>query len=163
RTSRAPRARDCRAAPGAQTAARGRSSVRRARLARWSQRRTTRTDRKCVWYPCRGQRFCILGNPNNACVAVPRADHPLCAVRVSVRREGAVVLDRAIGHARGNGPRDPADADKVLATPDTPFLIYSGAKAMTAFVVHMLNERKVLDIRRPVADYIPGYDAQNKG
>src|SRR5437868_1587157 len=87
--------------------------------------------------------------------------HP--AVQVCVRREGAVVLDRAIGHARGNGPRDPADADKVLATPDTPFLIYSGAKAMTAFVVHMLNERKVLDIRRPVADYIPGYDAQNKG
>src|SRR5881227_2941770 len=83
--------------------------------------------------------------------------HP--AVQVCVRREGAVVLDRAIGHARGNGPREPADAKKVAATPDTPFLIYSGAKAITAFVVHTLNERKLLDIRKPVAEYIPGYEA----
>ena len=30
--------------------------------------------------------------------------HP--AVQVCVRREGAVILDRAIGHARGNGPHD---------------------------------------------------------
>src|SRR5919201_1036542 len=55
--------------------------------------------------------------------------HP--AVQVCVRREGAVVLDRAIGHARGNGPRDPEDAEKVPATPGTPFVIYSGAKAIT--------------------------------
>src|SRR5438270_11316235 len=34
--------------------------------------------------------------------------HP--AVQVCVRRNGAVVLNRAIGHARGNGPRDPAGA-----------------------------------------------------
>src|SRR5436309_11210729 len=53
--------------------------------------------------------------------------HP--AVQVCIRRHGAVVLDRAIGHARGNGPQDGPDANKVLATPDTPFLIYSGSKA----------------------------------
>src|SRR5919197_1751571 len=65
--------------------------------------------------------------------------HP--ALELCVRREGAVVLDRAIGHAKGNGPQDPADAEKVPATPETPFLIYSGAKALTAFVVHMLHDR----------------------
>src|SRR5690349_6744143 len=43
--------------------------------------------------------------------------HP--AVQVCVRRNGAVVLNRAIGHARGNGPHDPAEADKVPATPQT--------------------------------------------
>src|SRR5947209_16590330 len=75
--------------------------------------------------------------------------HP--AVQVCVRREGAVVLDRTVGHARGNGPRDRDTSEKVLATPETPFLIYSGAKAITAFVVHMLHERKLLDIRKPVA------------
>jgi len=75
--------------------------------------------------------------------------HP--AVQVCIRREGAVVLDRTVGHARGNGPRDRDTSEKVLATPETPFLIYSGAKAITAFVVHMLHERKLLDIRKPVA------------
>jgi CubicO group peptidase (beta-lactamase class C family) len=87
--------------------------------------------------------------------------HP--AVQVCVRRQGEVVLDRAIGHARGNGPRDPADAEKVPATPETPFQIYSGAKAITAFVVHLLHERGVLDIGLPVAEYLPGYERHGKG
>src|SRR5437588_5963713 len=38
--------------------------------------------------------------------------HP--AVQVCVRRHGAVVLNRAIGHARGNGPHDQPDTQKVL-------------------------------------------------
>jgi len=87
--------------------------------------------------------------------------HP--AIQVCVRREGAVVLDRAIGHARGNGPKDPQDAEKELATPATPFTLYSAAKALTAFVVHMLHERGLLDIDLPVCEYIPEYDRHNKG
>ncbi|MGI8714103.1 MAG: serine hydrolase domain-containing protein [Solirubrobacteraceae bacterium] len=87
--------------------------------------------------------------------------HP--AVQVCVRHEGAVVLNRAIGHARGNGPRDTPGAPMLAATPDTPILIYSGAKAITATVVHLLHERGLLDIADPVAAYIPGYDAHGKG
>lgn len=87
--------------------------------------------------------------------------HP--AIQVCVRREGTVVLDRAIGHARGNGPKDPPDAEQEPATPGTPFTIYSGAKAITAFVVHLLHERGLLDIELPVASYIPGYDRHDKG
>ena len=56
--------------------------------------------------------------------------HP--AVQVCVRRNGAVVLNRTIGHARGNGPHDSADTEKLPATPGTPFVIYSGSKALTA-------------------------------
>src|SRR5947209_5083580 len=74
--------------------------------------------------------------------------HP--AVQVCVRRNGAVVLNRAIGHARGGGPRDPAEAEKLPATPETPFVIYSGSKALTALVVHMLHDRGELDIAEPV-------------
>ncbi|HEX8744564.1 MAG TPA: serine hydrolase domain-containing protein [Thermoleophilaceae bacterium] len=87
--------------------------------------------------------------------------HP--AIQVCVRREGVVVLDRAIGHARGNGPHDGRDAEKVPATPETPFLIYSGAKGVTAFVVHLLHERGLLDIHAPVCEYIPEYDCHSKG
>jgi CubicO group peptidase (beta-lactamase class C family) len=86
--------------------------------------------------------------------------HP--AIQVCVRRHGVVVLDRAIGHARGNGPHKGRDSEKVLATPQTPFLIYSGAKAITALVVHMLHERGLLDIHTPVADYIPEYARNGK-
>lgn len=48
--------------------------------------------------------------------------HP--AIQVCVRREGRIVLDRAIGHARGNGPADAPDAEKVVVGTDTPFCVY---------------------------------------
>src|SRR5437764_13080751 len=37
--------------------------------------------------------------------------HP--ALQLCVRRNGEVVLDRAIGHARGNGPHDVVDTAQV--------------------------------------------------
>src|SRR5664280_83985 len=86
--------------------------------------------------------------------------HP--AVQVCVRREGEIVLDRAIGHARGNGPRDDGSAPLVAATPETPFVTYSCSKAVTAIVVHMLHERGILDIESPVSAYIPGYERHGK-
>lgn len=86
--------------------------------------------------------------------------HP--AVQVCVRRNGHVVLDRAIGHARGNGPKDSEEEPKEQATPATPFTIYSGAKGITAFVTVLLHERGLLDISLPVCEYIPGYERHGK-
>ena len=86
--------------------------------------------------------------------------HP--ALQLCVRREGEVVLDRAIGHAYGNGPRDGADAPKRLASPQTPFCIYSTSKAITAMVVHLLAERGALDLEDRVSDYIPEYGCKGK-
>jgi CubicO group peptidase (beta-lactamase class C family) len=86
--------------------------------------------------------------------------HP--ALQLCVRRNGHVVLDRAIGHARGNGPHDPPDAERVLATHETPFCVYSTSKAMTAMVVHKLHERGLLSIEDRVADHIPGYGVHGK-
>jgi CubicO group peptidase (beta-lactamase class C family) len=87
--------------------------------------------------------------------------HP--AVQLCLRRNGKVVLDRAIGHARGNGPNDPRDAEKVLATPETPFCVFSTSKAITALVVHLLHERGALSIFDRVTDYIPEYGRHGKG
>jgi CubicO group peptidase (beta-lactamase class C family) len=84
--------------------------------------------------------------------------HP--AIQVCLRRNGHVVLDRAIGHASGNGPRDSRDTPKTLAEPGTPFCVYSASKAITAVVVHLLDERRALHIGDRVSDYIPEY-AQN--
>src|SRR5437870_4766993 len=86
--------------------------------------------------------------------------HP--ALQLCVRRHGEVVLDRAIGHARGNGPDDGRDGERVLATPETPFCVFSASKAMTAMVVHKLHERGVLSIDDRVADHIPEYGVHGK-
>ena len=86
--------------------------------------------------------------------------HP--ALQVCVRRHGAVILNRAIGHARGNGPADGRDTERVPAGVDTPFCVYSTSKAITAFVVHKLCERGLLGLDDRVADYIPGYEKNRK-
>ncbi len=86
--------------------------------------------------------------------------HP--ALQVCVRRHGEVILNRAIGHSRGNGPGDGRRTERVPVTVDTPFCVYSLSKAVTAFVVHKLSERGLVDIDAPVADYIPGYEQNGK-
>ena len=86
--------------------------------------------------------------------------HP--ALQICVRRHGAVILNRAIGHARGNGPHDGPDVERVPVSVDTPFCVYSTSKAITAFAVHKLAERGLLDLHAPVADYIPGYEKNRK-
>ncbi len=86
--------------------------------------------------------------------------HP--ALTLCVRRHGEVVLDRAIGHARGNGPQDRPDAEKVLATPETPVCIFSATKGLTAALVHLLDERNVLHVGDRVADYLPDFARNGK-
>jgi CubicO group peptidase (beta-lactamase class C family) len=86
--------------------------------------------------------------------------HP--ALQLCVRRHGGILIDRAIGHARGNGPEDAPDAPKVPVTTDTPYLVYSASKAMTAMVVHLLQEQGALDISDRVAKYIPEYAKHGK-
>lgn len=87
--------------------------------------------------------------------------HP--ALQLCLRRDGEIVIDRAIGHARGNGPADGGDTPKVPATTETPFCIYSSSKAVTAMVVHVLAERGALSIEDRVADHIPEYARHGKG
>jgi CubicO group peptidase (beta-lactamase class C family) len=77
------------------------------------------------------------------------------ALQVCVRRRGQVVLDRAIGHLRGNAPDDPRDAHRELATPRTLFNLFSASKAVTAMLVHLLDERHLLHLDDPVAHYLP--------
>lgn len=86
--------------------------------------------------------------------------HP--ALALCVRHHGQVLIDRAIGHASGNGPDDLPDAPKVLATPETPFGMFSAAKAVTAMIIHLLDERNLLRLDDPVCEYIPAFGTQSK-
>ncbi|MGI9142350.1 MAG: serine hydrolase domain-containing protein, partial [Fluviibacter sp.] len=84
------------------------------------------------------------------------------AIQVCLRYDGQVVLNRAIGHARGNGPDDAPGTEQVAVTPQTPFVVYSAAKAITTTVVHMLVERGAFALDDRVCDYLPTYTSHGK-
>lgn len=86
--------------------------------------------------------------------------HP--AIQVCLRRNGKVILNRAIGHGWGNGPDDLPDAEKIPVRTDTPFCVYSAAKAISTTVVHMLVERGCFSLDDRVCDYLPSYTSHGK-
>jgi len=86
--------------------------------------------------------------------------HP--AITVSIRRQGKVLMSRAIGHTSGNGPDDGPDAEKVLATTDTPMCLFSTSKGITALLMHMLAEEGLVNIMDPVAFYAPEFARNGK-
>jgi CubicO group peptidase (beta-lactamase class C family) len=86
--------------------------------------------------------------------------HP--AITVNIRRQGKILMSRAIGHTRGNGPDDGPDSEKILATPDTPFCLYSTSKGITALLMHMLAEDGLINVMDPVAFYAPEFARKGK-
>jgi CubicO group peptidase (beta-lactamase class C family) len=86
--------------------------------------------------------------------------HP--AITIHLRYRGKVVMARSIGHARGNGPQDGIEVERVVAAPDTPMCLFSGSKAVTALLVHMLAEDGLLDIHDPVTTYAPEFGRKGK-
>jgi len=84
------------------------------------------------------------------------------ALQLCVRRRGKVLIDRAIGHAAGNGPSDPPEVRKELLTTDTPFCLFSASKAVTAMVVHLLDQQHLLHVNDPVSEYIPEFAQHGK-
>ncbi|MEZ4403334.1 MAG: serine hydrolase domain-containing protein [Kofleriaceae bacterium] len=84
------------------------------------------------------------------------------ALALCVRRRGRVVLDRAIGHLRGNSPTDGADVRKVPARPDSLYCMFSASKMVTAMLVHLLDERHLIHLDDPVAHYLPAFGTKGK-
>jgi CubicO group peptidase (beta-lactamase class C family) len=85
--------------------------------------------------------------------------HP--GISMVLRRHGRIVLKRAIGHARGNGPGD-AGETPVRMTPETPVCLFSASKAMAAMPLHLLSERKELSLLDPVSHYLPQFGRNGK-
>ncbi|MFF3222053.1 serine hydrolase [Nocardia suismassiliense] len=84
------------------------------------------------------------------------------AIQVCLRRNGKIVLNRAIGHGWGNAPGDGPDAVQVLATPETPFCGFSTAKGVSAALMFMLVEQGAFRLEDPVCAYIPEFAANRK-
>jgi CubicO group peptidase (beta-lactamase class C family) len=83
------------------------------------------------------------------------------AIMVCLRRRGKIVLNRALGHARGFG--EPGGPDTpVPVTTDTPACIYSASKSITAMLIHKLADEGKINLLDPVAYYVPEFGCHGK-
>jgi len=84
------------------------------------------------------------------------------ALQLCIRCRGRIVLNRALGHARGNAPEDPPGAEQVLVDTGTPINIFSSAKLVAAMVIHKLDELGALHLEDRVCEYIPEFGRHGK-
>jgi CubicO group peptidase (beta-lactamase class C family) len=82
--------------------------------------------------------------------------HP--AIGLCIRHQGRVILDRTIGHV-DNPPGGKAGD---VATPDTPFNLFSASKILTGMVVLSLVEQGQLGLEDPAARYLPEFAVHGK-
>lgn len=83
-------------------------------------------------------------------------------VSICLRRKGEIVLNRSIGHSRGNSPEGIDHNNLRVASPDTPVCLFSASKIITAMLVHLLDEQGVLNLLDPISHYIPEYGVNGK-
>ena len=74
------------------------------------------------------------------------------AIALAIRHRGELVLERAIGEARPGVP----------VTPRTPFCTFSVSKAVSAVLMHLLDERDELRLDDPVCEYLPDFARHGK-
>ncbi|MGB1582051.1 MAG: serine hydrolase domain-containing protein [Nevskiales bacterium] len=83
--------------------------------------------------------------------------------QLCIAHGGEIVLNRAIGHARGNAPLEHMAGNSPQPMQcDTPVNLFSAAKAVTAMLVHKLAEQGYFSIDDPVARHIPGFERHGK-
>ncbi len=88
------------------------------------------------------------------------ATHP--AISLCFRRQGKIILSRSIGYATGHKPNKKAEKNARLMQPETPICYFSGSKAVTAFLIHLLNEDKLLDLHDTVSAHLPEFGLHGK-
>lgn len=85
--------------------------------------------------------------------------HP--AMTLVIRRRGKIVMKRAIGCLRGNGPGE--TGEQTPLSPDAPICLFSASKAISALLLHKLVEDGKLSLDDRVAQYLPAFAAHGKG
>jgi len=79
-----------------------------------------------------------------------------------LRYKGEIVLNRAIGHARGVSPDCPPGPQSVPMATDTPVCLFSASKAIIAVLTHKLAETGAIDLDAPVSRYLPEFSGRGK-
>ncbi|MDF1663402.1 MAG: serine hydrolase [Planctomycetota bacterium] len=83
------------------------------------------------------------------------------AVALCLRRRGKILINRAIGHARGNEPGTDGQSPVPIKT-SSLFNLFSASKAITAMVIHHLDDKGLLHIDDSVAEYLPRFTSHGK-
>jgi CubicO group peptidase (beta-lactamase class C family) len=76
-----------------------------------------------------------------------------------VRALGQELLNISIGIARGLRP---GEGEQIPVDENTPFQVMSASKPVTAFLIAVLEDRGLLDVKRPVSYYIPQFGREGK-
>ena len=85
--------------------------------------------------------------------------HP--ALTLVVRRRGKIVIKRALGCVRGNGPGDIGPQHPL--EPDAPQCLFSASKAVTALLIFKLMDDGKLNLDDLVSQYVPEFAQGGKG
>jgi CubicO group peptidase (beta-lactamase class C family) len=78
-----------------------------------------------------------------------------------LRRNGKLVVNKVCGVARGLRPNEGSQPVKVQ--PSTPFPALSTGKPLGAVAIAMLEDRGMLDVGAPIAEFIPEFSKHGKG
>lgn len=89
-----------------------------------------------------------------------QADGQFPGGQLVARRNGQLVLNEAIGVARGFRPGEPGPP--VPVRPETPFPVLSAGKPLAAVVIALLEERGQLDVEAPIVELIPEFGRHGK-
>ncbi len=89
-----------------------------------------------------------------------QADGRFPGGQLVVRHRGQVVLDVALGVARGL--RTEENQAPTPVSPTTRFALFSASKPVTATAVAMLEERGAIDVNASIAKYWPAFAANGK-
>jgi CubicO group peptidase (beta-lactamase class C family) len=81
--------------------------------------------------------------------------------QLAVRRRGVLVVDEAVGVARGfrESENEPSEA----YTPATRSGVFSAGKPLVAIAIATLEDRGVLEVERTIASYWPEFSRAGKG
>lgn len=82
------------------------------------------------------------------------------AITLVMRRRGQVVMKRAIGALRGNGPGEHGPLEPL--SPDAPICLFSASKSISALLIHKLVDDGRLRLDDRVCHYIPEFAARGK-
>lgn len=82
------------------------------------------------------------------------------AMTLVIRHRGQIVMKRAIGCLRGNGPGERGPL--VPLSPDAPLCLFSASKSVSALLIHKLAEDGRLRLDDLVVDYVPEFAAHGK-
>ncbi len=85
--------------------------------------------------------------------------HP--GVAFCMRKEGKIILDRTLGHARGVRDNEGLVHPEPM-TLDTPICLYSASKAVMSILVHKLAEEGHVNLLDPVSYYLPEFGQKGK-